>query len=354
MRVIAESDHLYEPSILDDEDLQLVHALQLAPRASWTSLAPILGVHSTTLAARWKRLSDAGIAWVAAHSVNTRLCPVTAFIEVMCELTRRDEVIRALTAIPDVVSLDISARHRDLLLVISVPTIAHLSEHTLRLIAAVPGVEHIETSICTRMHVGGDHWSAQSLGPAQARLVSQLAPRVRARQDGPPPRVHVAVLDALAADGRRSASDIARVLGLSEPTVRRQIRAAIDHGLVNLRCELAQDVSGTPITAQWFATVPASEHEALARRVATIPGVRLCASTTGRTNILLTFWLRSISEVPRIEALLTEAVPAVVFRESAIALRIVKRVGWQLGNGGRATGEIVPPPWGDTVPRYGA
>lgn len=351
MRSISGSDHLYEPSILDDEDVQLVHALQIAPRASWTSLAPILGVHSTTLAARWKRLSDSGIAWVAAHSVNTRLCPVTAFIEVMCELTRRDEVIRALTAIPDVVSLDISARHRDLLLVISVPTIAHLSERTLPLIAAVAGVEHIETSICTRMHVAGDSWSVQSLGPAQARLVSQLAARTRPRAHGSAPRVSTEVLNALAIDGRLSASEIARGLELSEPTVRRQIRAAIDHGLVNLRCELAQDVSGTPITAQWFATVPASEHEALARRVAQIPGVRLCASTTGRTNILLTFWLRSISEVPRIEALLAEAVPAIVFRESAIALRIVKRVGWLLGDGGRATGEVVPPPWDGTAPR---
>lgn len=348
MREISRSDHLHDPSILDDEDLQLVHALQIAPRASWTSLAPILGVHSTTLATRWKRLSDAGIAWVAVHSIGTRLTPVTAFIEVMCETSRREEVIGELSEIPDVLSLDISARHRDLLLTVSAPSMAHLTERTLPRIVAVGGIEHIETSFSTRMHVIADSWSVRALTPEQVRRIAQLNPRTRS--EGPVPRISPDILRELSTDGRLSASDIARRLGMSEPTVRRQIRAAILHGLVHFRCELAQDVSGTPITAEWFASVPATEHEALARAAAQVPGIRLCASTTGRTNVLLTVWLRSVSEVPRVEALLTEAVPSIVFRESAIALRIAKRVGWLLGEGGRATGRVIPPSWGHDSP----
>ncbi len=348
MREISRNDHLYDPSVLDDEDLRLVHALQLAPRASWTSLAPILGVHSTTLAARWKRLTDAGIAWVAAHPLGTRLCPVTAFIEVLCAKADQDRVVQQLTEIPDVVSLDLSARHRDLLLTVSASSLAQLAEHTLPRIAAIPGIEHIETSFNTRMHVIADSWSIRSLTPEQVRQVLQLAPR-GAPGDGPVPKVAPAVLAELARDGRISAADIARRHSLNEATVRRQIRAAIVHGLVNFRCELSQDVSGTPITAQWFASVPASEHETLARAVAQIPGVRLCASTTGRTNILIAVWLRAVSEVPRVESLLADAVPSIVIRESAIALRIVKRVGWLLGDGGRATGHVVPPSWGQTL-----
>ncbi|WP_202382303.1 AsnC family transcriptional regulator [Leucobacter chromiireducens] len=347
MREITRNDHLHDPSVLDDEDLQLVHALQIAPRASWTSLASILGVHSTTLAARWKRLTDAGVAWIAAHPLATRLCPVTAFIEVMCAVPQREEVISALSALPDVVSLDISARHRDLLLTVSAASLAHLTEQTLPVIAAVPGVEHVETSFSTRMHVIADSWSMKSLTQEQARNVAKLNPRQRA--EATPPRVDPAVLRSLALDGRASASEIARSLGMSEPTVRRQIRAAVEHGLVHFRCEVAQGVTGTPVTAQWFAAVPATEHEKLAQRVAQIPGVRLCASTTGRTNILIAVWLRSVAEVPRIEEMLVEAVPSLVIRESAIALRIVKRVGWLLGDGGRATGEIIPPSWGQVL-----
>ena len=37
---------------LSEEDLALIHALQIAPRVSWADAAEILGVHATTLAAR--------------------------------------------------------------------------------------------------------------------------------------------------------------------------------------------------------------------------------------------------------------------------------------------------------------
>ena len=38
---------------LPPEDLELVHALQIAPRATWSQLGAALGRHPTTLAARW-------------------------------------------------------------------------------------------------------------------------------------------------------------------------------------------------------------------------------------------------------------------------------------------------------------
>ncbi|MFE5097537.1 AsnC family protein [Streptomyces sp. NPDC056638] len=47
-------------------DLALVNALQLRPRASWTELAPPLGVTAGTLARRWERLTGEGLAWASA------------------------------------------------------------------------------------------------------------------------------------------------------------------------------------------------------------------------------------------------------------------------------------------------
>ena len=38
----------------------LINALQIAPRISWSDAAGILGVHATTLAARWERLKASG------------------------------------------------------------------------------------------------------------------------------------------------------------------------------------------------------------------------------------------------------------------------------------------------------
>ncbi len=55
---------------LSEEDLALIHALQIAPRLSWADAAEILGVHATTLAARWERLRSGGAAWITAHLIG--------------------------------------------------------------------------------------------------------------------------------------------------------------------------------------------------------------------------------------------------------------------------------------------
>ncbi|MGA7205706.1 MAG: AsnC family protein, partial [Specibacter sp.] len=52
---------------LSEEDLALIHALQIAPRAGWVDLGAVLGVHPSNAAARWERLVASGAAWITAH-----------------------------------------------------------------------------------------------------------------------------------------------------------------------------------------------------------------------------------------------------------------------------------------------
>ena len=52
---------------LHEEDISLIHALQLSPRASWRELADALGEGSVTLAKRWARLRAEGLSWVMAY-----------------------------------------------------------------------------------------------------------------------------------------------------------------------------------------------------------------------------------------------------------------------------------------------
>ncbi|WP_338698562.1 AsnC family protein [Streptomyces sp. Q6] len=50
-------------SAVSEADLTLIHALQIAPRASWAQLAATLGPSAETLARRWSRLTARGHAW---------------------------------------------------------------------------------------------------------------------------------------------------------------------------------------------------------------------------------------------------------------------------------------------------
>lgn len=331
--------------MLLDEDLQLIHALQIAPRASWAELANILESHPTTLAGRWERLTAAGIAWVGAHTIGARTNPLLAFIEVHCELAYKDAAVETFCKFAEIVSLDLSARDRTLLLTVSTDSFESVSERLIQDISTVPGVVSLDVFFATRLHFAGDGWRLNVLDRGQLASVQKLATRVENTNE-PVPRIAPEVLHALARDGRRTASEIAREVGMSESTVRRQIRLGISRGVIRLRSEIAQDVTGNPLTVQWHGTLPAQLHDKAARVISTIPGLRLCVSTTGRTNFFIVMWLRSVADVLTVEQQLTAAVPELEIRESSVGLQIVKRVGWILGPGGRATGEVVAPRWG--------
>lgn len=96
---------------LDETDRRLLHALQIEPRAAWADLAPVVGVDAATLARRWARLSDAGIAWVTGHSTRGQ----TALLEVECDLARLDDVAAELQRDRHVAVLDHTSGSRDLL-----------------------------------------------------------------------------------------------------------------------------------------------------------------------------------------------------------------------------------------------
>ena len=77
---------------LSEDDFDLINALQIAPRISWTDAAGVLGVHATTLAARWERLKASGVAWITAHWMGDPQQMCLALVDVDCEMRLRAEV----------------------------------------------------------------------------------------------------------------------------------------------------------------------------------------------------------------------------------------------------------------------
>ena len=72
----------------EELDRRLVNVLQIDPRASWAKVGKVLGVSPTTVAHRWQRLVDDGIAWITAcPNLNQQM---TAIVEVApCRYTNR-------------------------------------------------------------------------------------------------------------------------------------------------------------------------------------------------------------------------------------------------------------------------
>ncbi|MFS4092483.1 Lrp/AsnC family transcriptional regulator [Streptomyces sp. AF1A] len=328
---------------LDERDLQLLHALQIAPRASWTDVARILGGTRATLVARWERMRSAGLAWVSAQPGNAYRDVTLALVEVDCLPGTRPGVVRALCEDARVVTVEESTRGRDLLLTVITRDLPALTAFLFDALECLPGVARQRSHVATAVHRHGSHWRLDALDPVQVAAFERLASTTSRAASGALPFDAWPLIEALAQDGRATAADLARATGRNPATVRRQLSRLLGSGLVSFRCELAAEVSGWSVSSTWTARVEPAGHDRAVTALATLPELRMCVSTTGETNLAMTVWTRTVAEILHIERLFGARLPELQVRENAINLRTPKRMGWMLDSTGRATGALVVP-----------
>jgi DNA-binding Lrp family transcriptional regulator len=328
---------------LSEEDLALIQVLQASPRLGWADAAKVLGVHATTLAARWERLTSSGATWVTAHLAGDPKQMLLAYVAVDCEMNRRDSVTAELAAVPEIVTVEEAASNRDLMLTVITRSLEEFSAKIITRLKVVEGLTKYQVALCTRLHSSGDDWRLNVLSRSQLATLRTLAPTAGAEsaQAAQLPQSHLDLLPFLARDGRATAADIARALGRHPATVQRQLNRVLASGILSFRCEIAQAYSSFPVTCQWFVNVPAGQHDAAAAEIRTISNVRLSASTTGPTNFVIIMWLHTLADVMSAELALQQKVPGIEIVESAVMLRTVKRVGWMLKEDTTASGAVV-------------
>ncbi|TLM70950.1 Lrp/AsnC family transcriptional regulator [Pseudarthrobacter sp. NamB4] len=332
---------------LSEEDLALVQVLQAYPRLGWSDAAKVLGVHATTLAARWERLRSSGAAWVTAHLAGDPRQMLLAFVAVDSEMHLRESVTAQLAAIPEIVTVEEAASNRDLMLTVITRSLEEFSSKVGSRLKGIEGLTKYQSALCTRLHTSADEWRLNILGKSQLAALRTLGQQGRpdtkqaAAGGARLPENHLDLLPFLARDGRATAADIARELGRHPATVQRQLNRVLASRLLLFRCEIAQSYSSYPVTCQWFANVPAGRHEEAAAALRTISNVRLSASTTGPTNFVIIMWLQSLADVMTAELALQQKVPGIDLVESVVMLRTVKRVGWMLNDDTTASGAVV-------------
>lgn len=327
---------------LDEQDLALLHALQIAPRISWAEAARVLGTTATTLATRWYRLRSEGAAWITVHP-GRRLTDVTvAFIDIDVAPAEREEAIRALCRDPRAVTIEEAASGRDLMVTTFASDQDSLARFAVDDLPRLPGVRRINTRVATRIHREGSQWRLDALDRYQQSTLTSGRGRKQGADPPLPPKDCWALVEALTRDGRRSAADLARVTGRNPATVRRQLARLVSSGTVSFRCEIARPRS-RPVMCTWFARVPQQDLEQAVRSLMTLPDLRLCTSVTGDTNLMFSMWTSSASELLSLERRMGEKLPSMTLAESVLELRTPKRMGWILDPAGHSTGDVVVP-----------
>ncbi|WP_433759501.1 Lrp/AsnC family transcriptional regulator [Nocardia sp. CA-135398] len=327
--------------ILDEIELQLINSLQLNARAPWTLIGNVIGIDPATAARRWERLSAEGLAWISVYPGAPWLWDaVCASVGVRCG-GHAGAVAEVLCADRRVATIEHVTGGGDLLLTVFVRDLAALSSYVLGTLGAIPGVRDCRTTVVTAFHTEGSRWRLRTLNTDQLQRLSSTLPTAEPRPSGPLSAVDQALFAALEFDARAGYAELGAQVGISTSTARRRLSTLLGTGRFVMRCEIAQQASGWPVSATLWCRVPPADLERVAKHLAQLPETRLCSTVTGgRANLQLAVWLRSAADIHRLEASLTDKVPGLELLDVTLALRHVKRMGRLLDSRGCAVGAV--------------
>lgn len=345
-RIQFEWGELVKDSFIADEtDHLLVHALQLAPRASWEYIGALLDIDPVTLARRWRRLHENGAARITA------VLPVTAphdfmmaFVDLACTPSRTVEIGRTLAHEPRVQTLHTSTGEYDLQLTVYTADLADLGKYLTERVGQIAGVHRMRSHVVTDLVLPGAAWELRALSPAQRnRLLDETAGphRAPAVLQGRFTVEDQRVFDELVRDGRITYSALAQRLGVSASTARRRLNNLLETWTIVPRCDIAQHAFGWPVRVALSASTEFDATTVRDRLHQDIPEIRLCANVSGTSDLIFILWLHRLDDVKRLEQQLKTIIPGLRIEERTVLLETVKLASHMLDADGRPRG-VVP------------
>lgn len=334
---------------LDEVDRSIVHALQIHPRAPWNLLGEVLALDPVTVARRWQRLEEAGLAWVMAYPRATDVVNVvTAIVEVDAEPGAARRVARALARFPWAVNVKETAGGRDLVVNVQGQDLQRLWHYIATGLSVVDGVTATRTHLVTALTTEGSTWRLRSLDAGQRDRLGKAAtlPAVAVASTAWD-EVDARMTTLLNEDGRMSIRELAEHTGLSVTTTGRRLRQLLA-SRVNLRCDVARPLSGWPLAAVYFASAPAEKLREIVQVLGAVPEVRLCAIVSGPHNLVVDVWLRTLPDVHAIEAHLSARLPPLKIHDRSVVVRTTKHMSRLLADDGRCEGVVPINPWNFT------
>lgn len=323
---MAESDELWSA-----EDLRLIRALQLSPRASFARIGSVLGMHERTVARRYRALVRDGIlrifgvvnpvaAGQQVWQVRLRCRPDGSEALAQAQAARDDVAWVGIAAAGSEVSFSIrtvSAERRDLLLTRTLPRTAHVLD--------------IDATVVLHVFLGmGSHdWS-----PLDTHLtpdeIAALAPAPRLEMAAGTVRLEpydAALLAVLARDGRASHAQLAVAAGISEGRAARRLTTLLERQLVVIDVDLATEAFGYAVGARLLMRVAPARLQPVGQALAELPEVGFVAAMSGRDNLIASVTCRDLGELYAFTTAHVGALEGVTGLEVLPFMRVVKQSG---------------------------
>ena len=321
---------------MDLLDRQIVHALRLDGRASFSRIAAVLGVSDQTVARRYRTLHQAGTVKVVGGLSADRLGLTTWMIRLQCAPGSSEAIAKALAKRGDTSWVRIASGGTEVLCSILTPD----DDRESLLLERLPATKPITaiSAYCVVHTFTGNQDGRQPVAKAlSAGQIAALTPDVAITESRAiePVGTEPVVLDPidrilaaeLARDGRIPFTDLAAATGLDESTVRRRLAALQADGTLYFDLDVDDRAFGFGFSALLWLAVEPAQLSAVGAALAQFPEVAFAGATTGPTDVMASVVTASSTAF---YLFLTEhigALPGVREIQSAPVLRTVKRAG---------------------------
>ena len=325
---------------LDDVDLQIINALQIEPRVSWTSLSTIIGLDSLTLARRWDRIVAHGLAWPVAMLYDFRSNSV-AIVEIEC---RPGEVLTTAhhaSQDPAISSIDLTSGMRDIVMTLKAEDDDELADYILNRLGKLPGVRSIRSYILNSTLKLGSKWTLRALSTSQAERVPRFRPPRSAAAKIVPASTASKIVSLLERNVRMTNTELAASLGISQQRVGDSIATMRTQGILDLRVHVSQNYSNWPVVSWYFLQVPSLSLLTTDNSWLSMPELQFAGVTFGQYNLIVALTARSKSDTLRLEAELESKLRGARVVDRSAVIRVYKHLGHILDASGCATGELV-------------
>lgn len=278
----------------DELDLSLLHALSLDGRASFSTIARVLGVSVQTIQRRYARLQDGAGLRVVAGVDPTAGGEAQWLLRLTASTSGAQRIAGALAARSDTSWVQLASGGTEIIAIVTTrarSTSTAPQELLLRDLPRTAGVTAVAAHQLIHVFRGGPvPWSGrrQALTSQQQAEISATPPEGRTRTSARDlrPDDH-RIIAALARDARATLRSLSSTTGLSESTVARRLEDLRADGTLYFDIDLDDAVvhGVTDKTFLWLS-VPPSHLEETAAALMGHPRLAYVAAVTGPTNLV--------------------------------------------------------------------
>ncbi|WP_231391513.1 Lrp/AsnC family transcriptional regulator [Nocardiopsis sp. CNS-639] len=284
--VLAEAN-----AVLDELDMDLVAALQSAPRAPVSALAEAVGSSASTVGRRLQRLQSERSVRVVGQvdwPLLSDAHPHHVWITTAPGHSRR--VARRLAERPETQFTAVTSGGSDVYCVVHPFRRDRAADLLADGIPSVEGVAATRSDLVLRAVSRADSWRLDRLDPARSRALDPYTDTgengAAEEPRGPLSAQEALVVRMLHRDARAGSGEVARALGVSQSTAYRLVQSVLERRMVRPRVEVEPALLGMGVEAVLALEVSPREIGGVADALGAHPSARYVSVVAGTSSVI--------------------------------------------------------------------